>query len=98
MININISELEDFKLKYDTEISTSMDYLKVINQELNNLKEYISTPNIGAKIEEFHKEYSELLDIINNTTELMSNNIGSTIEIYQALNNTLGRGVNNEKL
>ena len=29
MISININELEDFKNTYDTDISTSLDYLKI---------------------------------------------------------------------
>ena len=98
MINISTSELDKFKSNYDTDINNSIDYLRIINQELNNLREFIDTPNIGKKIEEFNNEYNDLVKDINELSGLMSETIDSTIKVYQALTDSLKRGVGNEEL
>ena len=98
MTNININELEKFKLNYEVDINNSLDYLRIINQELSNMHEYINTPNIGHKVEEFNNEYNLLVKDINELSKLLSDYLSTIIKIYQSSNEIQRRGVGNEEL
>ena len=98
MTNIDINKLEQFKLNYDADISNSLDYLRIINQELSNMKEYIDTPIIGKRIDEFSSEYNNLANNIKEVSKLMSDYLASIIKVYQSLGDVLQRGVGNEEL
>ena len=93
MTKINLSELQEFKKNYLKEITDISNNLNTINRELNKLKEFINTPNIGKKIE----EYNEYKDLIKNNTEALDINIGNIISVYQELYKSLNKGVGYDK-
>ncbi len=97
MTKINLSELQEFKKNYLKEITDISNNLNTINRELNKLKEFINTPNIGKKIEEFNNYYNEYKDLIKNNTEALDINIGNIISVYQELYNNLNKGVGYDK-
>ena len=97
MTKINLSELQEFKKNYLKEITDISNNLNTINRELNKLKEFINTPNIGKKIEEFNNYYNEYKDLIKNNTEALDINIGNIIGVYQELYNNLNKGVGYDK-
>ena len=97
MTKINLSELQEFKKNYLKEITDISNNLNTINRELNKLKEFINTPNIGKKIEEFNNYYNEYKDLIKNNTEALDINIGNIISVYQELYKSLNKGVGYDK-
>ena len=97
MTKINLSELQEFKKNYLQEVTDISNNLIIINRELNKLKDYINTPNIGKKIEEFNEYYKEYKDLIKDNTEVLDINIGNIIGVYQELYKSLNKGVGYDK-